>query len=869
MRSESEHDRGLPERLDSVREVRLALEPGRSGAVVVGPRGMGKAAVIQAALEGLEKNFCVITCRGSTVSAKTPYGALMWLVSSLSEEAIANPILFLREFSDLLQERAQGSRILLVLHNAHELDSFTALAVSQLVRRQAAAVLATAEDLSGAAGELLGLWSEGLLSRVDLRPLDYEQTRSLMARFLGGPVSARMARLMWAETGGNPHYIELLANEQRAAGTIELVDGAWTMTGSFVHRGDIAELLEQDLQGLDPEDRKLLEILSYIRGLPLAAALELGRDTSLEVLEEQHLVEIDMAPAPLVRIGSRALAGVLMESMPLGHSRRLYEEVSAALDPDALQPRALAGLAAWSLACGAELDEGLALRAAAIENEAGDGAAALRFIGSVPAGKRSLQLLVEQVRALMNLGSMEQARRVLAECSTHLDPSDRTGWATLVLLEVDLGLRLPGAEDLPALLDAVAAAAAPGDTRAAAEIQLARARLARAQGRYREIPGLLAAARGAVDLAPGIRLSANALTAEALAATGYVDDAVELLADGMERAAGLASVQHREELLGLAVNVHLAGGNLAAAKLTLAEHIDQTESGEYRGAAGDLILGVILAFGGEADAALQLLNTSISQLRHRDPEHVLPLAEAAAAYSRALTGDLAGAAEVAAAVSQSGVERSWLRARSIDLFRLLATCPGQPEQACEELVGEAAGALEQGNISYALMCLQMAAGLGSQAALKKLALTAAQAQGSWAAVLEDYALGRLSGDPHQLLRAAAGAADLHQYLLSHDAAVEAGVLAAELPGGRDLQRSAEILRNAAFRKLREAHGLERRLTELSAFEADLARRAATSAPRSDIAADLSLSPRTVDWHLAKIFAKLQVSGRAELRDILG
>lgn len=869
MMSESEHDRGLAERLDSLREVRLALESGRSGAIVVGPRGMGKTTVVNAAVEGLDEDFCVITCRGSAVSAKTPYGALMWLVSSLSEEAIANPILFLQEFSALLEERGQGRRVLLVLHNAHQLDSLTALAVSQLVRRQAAAVLATAEELSGAAGELLDLWSEGLLSRIDLRPLDYEQTRDLMTRFLGSPVSARVARLMWSETGGNPHYIELLADEQRAAGTIELVDGAWAMARPFVHRGDIAELLEQDLQGLEPGDRKLLEILSFIRGLPLAAALTFGRDTSLEVLEERRLVEIDVAPTPLVRISNCAMAGVLMESMPLGHSRRLYEEVSAALDPGDLQPRALAGLAAWSLACGVELDAGLALRAAIVENEAGDGAAALRFVQSVPPGERVQQLLVEQVRALLTMGSMEQAQQVLAECSDRLDPSDRTGWAALMLLRVDLGLRLPGGEDLSGLLDAVEAAVAPGDSRGAAEVRLARARVARAQGRYREIPGLLAAVRGAMDLAPGIRLSANALTAEALAVTGYADDAVELLADGAERAAGLTSIQHREELLGLAVNVHLAGGNLAAAQMCLAEHLDRIESGEYRGAAGDLILGVIRAFGGEADAALQLLNTSISQLRHRDPEHVLPLAESAAAYARALTGDLAGAAAVAASVSQSGAERSWLRARSIDLFRLLATYPEQPERACTELEGEAAEAQEQGNISYALLCLQMAAGLGSQTALKKLALTAVLAQGSWAAVLEDYALGRLSGDPRQLLRAAAGAADLHQYLLSHGAAAEAGELAADQPGGRDLQRSADVLRNAAFRKLREAHGLEHRLMELTGFEADLARRAATSAPRTEIAADLSLSPRTVDWHLAKIFAKLQVSGRAELRDILG
>ena len=109
------------------------------------------------------------------------------------------------------------------------------------------------------------------------------------------------------------------------------------------------------------------------------------------------------------------------------------------------------------------------------------------------------------------------------------------------------------------------------------------------------------------------------------------------------------------------------------------------------------------------------------------------------------------------------------------------------------------------------------------------------------------------------LRRESRRADAREQLrTAHDLLAGMGAEAFAERARRELLATGEIVRQRAAEPV----------STLTAQEAHIARLAASGQTNSEIAAQLFLSARTVEWHLRKIFTKLGISSRRELRAAL-
>ncbi|KAD3515234.1 hypothetical protein GD627_13205 [Arthrobacter yangruifuii] len=397
-------------------------------------------------------------------------------------------------------------------------------------------------------------------------------------------------------------------------------------------------------------------------------------------------------------------------------------------------------------------------------------------------------------------------------------------------------------------------------------------------GRAAEIRSRLDAVAGGSFLRTGREPSS---AARRTAATAAVYAAADLSRRGRwEEAAAAARVcldastepdadgGRRPDLASELFHVFLRCGEVHQAADLLARTEQGAADTELDGG-NDLCGGTVHALGGRADRALDCLERAIAQFEEDGSAHLLALARTAAAYACLVLDDVETArAYLAAAVpGDPGPDRGD-PAASVAVH----TGPWADLTACFSglcaVRGLSAAAAGTGpDLPGTLLVLAAAALQGRPGAAGELGTTAAGCSGDAARMYLELAEGLTASEPAAILRAAERAYGRGQFLMAHEAARHA----ADLSRGaadRPRLRAATRLANTSYRMLRTSHSVTDRLPELTGFEQRLALGAAAGTSSSHLAAALHLSPRTVDWHLGRIFAKLRVSGRAELRECL-
>jgi ATP/maltotriose-dependent transcriptional regulator MalT len=311
-------------RAEEVALVERALdEVGAGGGAMLlltGEPGIGKTRLLaELARRGEDRKWLVLAGRASELERDLPYWIFVdaldeylrtldpeWfergdrpelsrIFPSLAADADTAPATVLderyrvhRAVRALLEHLAEATPLALLLDDLHWADPASADLVAGLLRRppQAQALIGLALRPAQAPARLATALEQcrrsGVLTPIELGPLPEAEAVEL----LGAEIAVDQVRALYAESGGNPFYLEQLA---RTAGLgprpASLASGEVTIAESEGVPPAIAAALAEELASVSPEGRGLLEAGSVIGDpfeLELAAAA--GAVTEAEAL---------------------------------------------------------------------------------------------------------------------------------------------------------------------------------------------------------------------------------------------------------------------------------------------------------------------------------------------------------------------------------------------------------------------------------------------------------------------------------------------------------------------------------------------------------------------------------------------------------
>jgi DNA-binding CsgD family transcriptional regulator len=791
----------------------------------------------------------------------------------------------------LLSDAAAERPLVCVVDDAQWLDRASAQALAfvahHLPAEPAAVVFALRQP--GDDQDLAGL------PDLEVRGLADGAARALLDSAVTGPLDKRIGDRIVAETRGNPRALLELAHGL----THENLAGGFGLPGTAAVPGRMEESFRQRLAPLPPATRLLL----------LIAAAEPVQDPVLVWRAAGQLGVDAGAAAPAAAAGLIEPGGQLRFCHPLARSavyraaspqerqsvhRALAEATDPGIDPDRR---------AWHRGHAAPgLDEDVAAeleRVASQARERGGLAAAAAFreraAELTPDPARRAQRALEAARSKHLAGAPDAALRLLAMTAT--GPLDELGRARAELLSAQLAARTGHRRDAPPLLLKAASRLGPLHLGLARETYrdafcaaLAAGRLAN-RGAVLEVAQAVRAARpgsqptGAADLlldglatltidgyAAGAPMLKRALTGfrdrEISAEEGFrwlplacriCDDlwddenlsALSARLIGLSRRVGALTVLPGALLSGTALAL-LAGESASAASMACEAAAVAQVTGNPIGPYGPLLLA---AWRGREAEVGQLIAAAATEMTARGEGRWLTAAHAATA----VLGNGLGRYDEALAAAEQGSEyphdlglATWSMAELIEA----AARTGAPDRAAGAVARLSAATSASGTdwaLGIQARCRALLAGRESA---EPLYLEAIQRLGRTRIRTELARAHLLYGE---WLRRQNRRADAREPLReAYEMLAAMGIEGFAERARRELLATGETVRKRTVETL----------GELTAQEAQIARLAGQGHTNPEIGAQLYISARTVEWHLRKVFTKLGISSRKELRSAL-
>ena len=786
----------------------------------------------------------------------------------------------------LLAEVSDVRPLVCLIDDAQWLDGASAQALTFVARRllaeRIAMVFAVREPSESV--QLAGL------PELIVHGIPDEDARSLLASELRGRLDERVRDRIVAETRGNPLALLELPRDLSA----EEIAGGFGLPEPGPLSGRIEQTFLRRFEPLPAESKQLV----------LAAAAEPVGDVALLWRAAEQLGVRADAAAPaeaseLIDLGRRVrfrhplVRSAIYRTAPLQSRQQVHRALAEATDPETDPDRL-----AWHRAhATAGVDEAVAeqLERSADRAQARGGVAAAaafleRATELTPDPARRCARALAAAQAKLEAGAPDAAYELLA--TAEITPHDDLQDALLQRLRAQIVFaRRRGSEAVP-LLFAAAKRLVPLDAKLARDTCLEGLGAAMFTGRIDgqedvlDVVGAVSAApqaEGPADLlltAFAIRLSegfAAAAPAFRRALEAFMNGdqdpeanrwlwlAGRLAIDLWELEAwdelATRGVRRAREAGALGV-LPQAAGYLAAARMHAGEYgeaqILQDEAAAISEATGIppafRTTQMLAAHRGNTDEAIELANA----VRDEAAAKGQGLAQALADGARAVLFNALGRYDDAADAAERACSHDDVAVHGPSLAELVeaAARSGRADLAATTLerLAERTGAsgtdwaLGVEARSRALVTDGPSAGPLYEEAIERLGRSTA----AWHLARAQLVYGEWLRREKQRVGAR------EQLRAAHDAFTRMGSHAFAERARRELQASGEKVRKRT---------VETR-DELTAQEAQIARLAADRQTNREIGAQLFISPRTVEFHLHKVFAKLGISSRKELREAL-
>jgi len=347
---------------------RLVASRQRHAVVIAGPAGVGKTWLATACLaQAADSGLATARVAASRSAAGLPLGAFAALLPPAGNEARdANRSSFLGRCCDLLVDRAQGGRLMLMVDDAQLLDDTSATLIHQLVHSGAVFILMTLRVGEPVPDAVAAMWKDELAERLDLDGLTSDAIEELLSRVLGAPVDRAVVTMLHAQCQGNALFLREFVYGALASGNLSPLGGVWHLTGPPTLSQRLVELVESRLSGLGKAELSLLELVALGEPLGAAELSALGSTEVAESLEEQRLLVSSLDGRRLeIRLDHPMFGEVIRGRLTALRRRLLVRQLADAVEATGARRREDAlRVANWRLDGGGPVRADLMLSAA-------------------------------------------------------------------------------------------------------------------------------------------------------------------------------------------------------------------------------------------------------------------------------------------------------------------------------------------------------------------------------------------------------------------------------------------------------------------------------------------------------------------------